>query len=141
MTTTRTLAPASLTAAIGDHCEFPRCAGHLPAIHRFQGRDLCGYHSPFDSDKYIFDSEIIDDLPIITDPMIIDSPISEFEIMESLPAHITFRVWVSSDGSQRVSFPTHTNMLLICTSLCARGFLTELTLTSKYCLRIKRLTR
>lgn len=41
--------------AQGDKCQHPSiCASGAPAIHNWQGQDLCSYHSPFDSDRETF---------------------------------------------------------------------------------------
>jgi len=34
----------------GVPCEFPVCATDRCAVHEWQGRRLCSYHSPFDVD-------------------------------------------------------------------------------------------
>ncbi len=86
----------------------------------------------------------------ITQELIKDELITENEIAAALPDSApTFTLWIAKDGSQRVSFPTlmrdrdgqkvFTNMLLITIALCSRGYITELTRTSQYCLAIKRL--
>lgn len=52
MTTTMNPLPAR-----GTCCEWSwfdgACKSDLPAIHRWEGKDLCGFHSPFDSDHEV----------------------------------------------------------------------------------------
>lgn len=41
--------------AQSDKCQHPSvCASGMPAIHNWQGIDLCAWHSPFDSDREVF---------------------------------------------------------------------------------------